>query len=249
MVYPSGIVFKRIVTAFKGIVDQIPIVFSSDNFVIEALSPDKVTMVFFEIPSTSFEEYTVTGNISLVADRDDYIKAVRRASKRDKVVFEYLEGSRELKVKVIDIRSNVEREYSVTLNEIGFERLGEINISYEVQAALPTSEFIEIIKDSALIGDEIVFTYSSDLNALKITAHGELAEYETILKPFQPLTLLESSINSTIVRYGVEHLKSLSKILDLADECSIAFGPDKPLKISLTIAGGGKIAAWIAPRS
>lgn len=248
-VYPSGIVFKKVVTALKGIVDQVPIIFDTDRFVIEALSPDKVAMIVFELPSSNFEEYTAVTPVSVVADRDEFVKSFRRASKRDKVLFDYVEGSRELKVKIFSIRANIEREVSVPLSEVGFERLGGIELEYEVQASLPTSEFIEIIKDAALIGDEISLIYSSESNAIKVSAYGELAEYSTILKQFQPLTYLESSIGSAIVKYGVDHLKLITKMLDLAEDCTIAFGPDKPLKVLLTIPGGGKITVWIAPRS
>lgn len=247
-VYPTGMIFKKVVSALKGVVDQIPIIFDEPGFAIEALSPDKVAMVVFEIPAMNFEEYTVTRTVNIIADRDEFVKAFRRVTKRDKVVFEYTEGMRELKVKVFNIRSNVEKEVNVPLSEVGFERIGGIELTYEVQASLPTSEFVEIIKDATLVGDEITFVYSSELNAIKVLAHSELAEYSTTLKQFQPLTYLEASISSVIIKYGVDHLKALMKILDLADECTIAFGPDKPLRISLNIAGGGKITAWVAPR-
>lgn len=248
-VYPTGMVFKKVVSALKGLVDQVPIAFDESGFVIEALSPDKVTMVVFEVPASNFEEYTITQPVNVVADRDEFVKAFRRATKRDKVLFEYTEGVRELKVKVFNIRSNVEKEVTVPLSEVGFERIGGIELTYEVQASLPTSELVEIIKDAVLVGDEITFVYSSEQNAIRVSAYGELAEYSTTLKQFQPLTYLEASISSVIVKYGVEHLKALAKVLDLADECTMAFGPDKPLSISLNIAGGGKITAWIAPRS
>jgi proliferating cell nuclear antigen len=247
-VYPTGMVFKKVISALKGVVDQVPVVFEESGLVIEALSPDKVTMVVFEIPASNFEEYTITKSISVVADRDEFVKAFRRATKRDKVSFEYTEGIRELKVKVFNIRTNVEKEASIPLSEVGFERIGGIELNYEVQASLPTSELIEIIKDAALVGDEMTLVYSSELNAIKVSAYGELAEYSTTLKQFQPLTYLEASISSVIAKYGVDHLKALAKVLDLAEECTIAFGPDKPLRISLNIAGGGKITAWIAPR-
>jgi proliferating cell nuclear antigen len=247
-VYPTGMVFKKVISALKGVVDQVPVVFEESGLVIEALSPDKVTMVVFEIPASNFEEYTIIKSISVVADRDEFVKAFRRATKRDKVSFEYTEGIRELKVKVFNIRTNVEKEASIPLSEVGFERIGGIELNYEVQASLPTSELIEIIKDAALVGDEMTLVYSSELNAIKVSAYGELAEYSTTLKQFQPLTYLEASISSVIAKYGVDHLKALAKVLDLAEECTIAFGPDKPLRISLNIAGGGKITAWIAPR-
>ncbi|MEM4848937.1 MAG: hypothetical protein QXM55_04805 [Ignisphaera sp.] len=247
-VYPTGIIFKKVVSALKGVVDQVPLAFDESGMVIETLSPDKVTMILFEIPSTNFEEYTVTQTVNIVTDRDEFMKAFRLATKRDKVIFEYYEGSRELKVKIFNIRSNVEKEVNIALSEVGFERLGGLEITYEVQASLPTSELAEIVKDAALVGDEITFIYSSELNAIKISAYSELAEYSTLLKQFQPLTYLEASISSVIVKYGVDHLKSLVKLLDLADDCTIAFGPDKPLKISLATAGGGKITTWVAPR-
>ncbi|MEM1525471.1 MAG: hypothetical protein QW775_00960 [Ignisphaera sp.] len=247
-VYPTGMVFKKVISALKGVVDQVPLAFDESGIVVEALSPDKVTMILFEIPATNFEEYIVTQAVNVVADRDEFVKAFRRTTKRDKVLFEYSEGSRELKVKIFNIRSNVEKEINVSLSEVGFERIGGLEITYEVQASLPTSEFIEIVKDAALVGDEITFIYSSELNEIRISAHGELAEYSTVLKQFQPLTHLEASISSAIVKYGVDHLKSLAKLLDLAEDCTIAFGPEKPLKISLTIAGGGMITTWVAPR-
>lgn len=247
-VYPVGNVFKKVSAALKSLVDQVPMVFQPDKFSIEALSPDKVSMIIFELPSSTFEEYNITEEIRIIADRDEFIKSLRRATKRDKVIFEYNAGSREMIIRVVNVKSNIEREYLVPLTEVGFEKIGELDIELEVTASLPTSELISIIKDATVVGDEITLTYSSEMNSIKISAHSELAEYTTLLKQFQPLSYLEASIGSAIVKYSVDHLKALTKILDLADECTIAFGPDKPLRISLEVAGGGKITVWIAPR-
>jgi len=247
-IYPVGNVFKKVSAALKSLVDQVPMVFQPDKFSIEALSPDKVTMIIFELPSSTFEEYNITEEIRVIADRDEFIKSLKRATKRDKVIFEYNAGSREMIIRVVNVKSNIEREYLVPLTEVGFEKIGELDIELEVTASLPTSELISIIKDATIVGDEITLTYSSEKNSIKISAHSELAEYTTVLKQFQPLSYLEASIGSAIVKYSVDHLKALTKILDLADECTIAFGPDKPLKISFEVAGGGKITVWIAPR-
>uniref|UniRef100_A0A7J3QF00 DNA polymerase sliding clamp n=1 Tax=Ignisphaera aggregans TaxID=334771 RepID=A0A7J3QF00_9CREN len=248
VVYPVGVVFKKVTIALKSVVDQIPLVISSDRFSIEALSPDKVSMVVFELPATSFEEFNVSGEVRVVADRDEFVKAFRRASKRDKVEITYIEGSRELNIKVFNIRSNIEREYFVPLSEISFESIGSIDVELEVSASLSSSELINILKDASLVGDEITLLYSSENNYIKVVATSELTAYETTLKQFQPLTYLESSISNAVAKYSVEHLKALLKILDLADECSIAFGPEKPLKISLDIGGGGRVTIWVAPR-
>ncbi|MEM2852714.1 MAG: hypothetical protein QW438_05950 [Ignisphaera sp.] len=248
LVYPVGVVFKKTTIALKGIVDQIPLVISPDRFSIEALSPDKVSMIVFELPASSFEEFNVGKEVRIIADRDEFVKAFRRASKRDKVEISYTEGMRELNIKIFNIRSNIEREYLIPLSEIEFESIGSIDIELEVSAGLPSSELINILKDSSLVGDEIALMYSSESSSIKAVATSELATYETTLKQFQPLTYLEANIGNAIARYSVDHLKALLKILDLADECSIAFGPEKPLRISLDVAGGGKVTVWVAPR-
>lgn len=248
VVYPVGVVFKKVAIALKSIVDQIPLVISPEKFSIEALSPDKVSMVVFELPATSFEEYSVSREVRIVASRDEFVKAFRRATKRDKIEISYVEGARELSVKVFNVRSNVEREYLVPLSEIEFEGIGSIDINLEIVAAIPSSELVNILKDSAIVGDEVTLMYSSEDNSIKIVAGGELASYETVLKQYQPLTHLEASARSAVARYGVDHLKALIKTLDLADECTIAFGSEKPLKIGLDVVGGGRVTVWVAPR-
>jgi|UniRef100_A0A7J2TAA6 proliferating cell nuclear antigen (pcna) len=249
LTYPVGSVLKNVSQVLKRIVDQVPIVMSLDQFSIEAFSPDKVSMIVVVIPSTAFEEYDLSGEVSMVADRNELARALRRATKRDKVTLEYVEGTRELKVKVFNVRANLEREYSVALSEVGFERVGEIDIQLEVSASIPSSELVSIIKDADVVSEEVTLMYSSDLNGIKVLAHGDIGSYETILRQFQPLTYLESSTSNVIARYSVEHLKAIARLLDLAEECNISFGSDKPLKISFDLSGGGKVTVWIAPRS
>ncbi|MCC6045302.1 MAG: hypothetical protein LM572_00785 [Ignisphaera sp.] len=249
LVYPVGSVLKTVSQVLKRIVDQVPIVVSLDQFSIEAFSPDKVSMIITSIPSTAFEEYAVSSEVSMIADRDELARALKRATKRDKVTLEYVEGTRELKVKVFNVRTNLEREYSVSLSEVGFEKVGELDVQLDVSASIPSSELIAVIKDIAIVSEEVTLMYSSELNGIKVSAHGDIGSYETVLKQFQPLTYLESSVSNVVAKYSVEHLKAIAKLLDLVDECNIAFGSDKPLKISFDISGGGKVSVWIAPRS
>ena len=247
--YPVGAVMKSVAQALKRVVDQVPLVIGLDQFSIEAFSPDKVALIVVSIPSSAFEEYNVSSEIRIVIDRDEFAKALKKATKRDKVVFEYGEGSRELKVKVINVRTNLEREFIVPISEVTFERVGEIDVQLEVTASIPASELVAVIKDADVVSEEITFIYSSELNGIKVAAHGDIASYETVLKQFQPLTYLESAVSTAMAKYSVEHLKALAKLLDLADECTIAFGSDKPLKISFNLTGGGQVTIWVAPRA
>ncbi len=247
--YPIGANFKKIAQACSAVLEEVPIIVTPENFIIEGLSPDKAVMLYVELPSTTFEEYNVSEEVSIVAEKDEFVKAFKRATKRDRVTFEYSSGSRELKITVFNVRTNIEREYVVPLREIAYQRLGELEVELEVSARLPSEELAVIIKDAAVVGDEVTFQYSSEANAIRILAFGELSEYRTELKQFKPLTYLEATISSASVKYSIDHLKALAKVLDLAEDVTISFGPDKPLKAVLEISGGGRIVVWIAPRA
>ncbi len=247
--YPIGANFKKIAQAASAVLEEVPLIFTPESFVIEGLSPDKAIMLLVELPSTTFEEYTLTEEVNVVAQKDEFVRAFKRATKRDKVTFEYMAGSRELRIRVFNVRSNVEREYVVSLSELSYQRLGGLDIELEVVTRLPTDELAAIIKDTAVVGDEVTLQYTSELNAIRVLSFGELGEYRTELRQFKPLTYIEATISSASVRYSVDHLKVLTKILDLAEECTLAFGPDKPLKVELELSGGGKIVVWIAPRA
>lgn len=244
--YPVGDFFKRISTALKTVVDRIPIIVAPDNFAIEALSPDKVVLVLVELPSASFEEYSVNEEVRIVAERDDLVRALRRAGKRDKVSIEYVAGTRELRVKVFNLRMNLEREFVVPISDVAFERVGPIEVDLEVSTSLPSSELATIIKDVTVVGDEMMLHYTG--KELKVLAQGDVGSYEAVLRHFQPLSYLEASVSNAMAKYGVEHLKAIVKLISLADECKISFGTDKPLKISFEVPGGGRVFVWIAPR-
>jgi len=246
--YPIGANFKKIAQACSAALEEVPLIFTAEGMVIEGLSPDKAVMLYVYIPSTAFEEYNLSEEVSIVASKDEFVRAFKRATKRDRVTFEYTAGSRELIIKVVNVRTNIEREYTVSLSEVSHQRLGELNIELEVTARLPTDELATIIKDVAVVGDEATFQFSSETNSIKILSFGEIGEYRTELKQFKPLTYVESTVSSATARYSVDHLKVLAKVLDLADEATIAFGPDKPLKVSMEF-GEGKVVIWIAPRA
>ncbi len=246
--YPIGANFKKIAQACSAALEEIPIVFSPDGMLIEGLSPDKAVMLSVFLPATSFEEYNLSEEVSVVASKDEFVRAFRRATKRDRVTFELTPGSRELVVRVTNVRTSVEREYSVSLSEVGAQRIGELDIELEVTARMPSDELATVIKDVAIVADEATFQFTSETNSIKIVAFGDLGEYRTELKQFKPLTLIESTVSNASSKFSVDHLKILAKILDLADEVTLAFGPDKPLKAVLDI-GGGKVTLWIAPRA
>jgi len=246
--YPIGANFKKIAQACSAALEEVPLIFTPEGMFIEGLSPDKAVMLSVFIPMSSFEEYNLSEEINVVAPKDEFVKAFKRATKRDRVTFEYNVGSRELIIRVTNVRTSIEREYVVSLSEVGYQRIGELDIELEVSARLPTDELANIIKDVAIVGDEATFQYSSESNSIKVLSFGDLGEYRTELKQFKPLTILESTVSAASSKYGVDHLKVLAKVLDLADEVSIYFGPDKPLKAEMSL-GEGRIAIWIAPRA
>ena len=213
------------------------------------LSPDKSTMVIVRIPSTSFEEYSITEEIELVLEKEDLTKALKKATKRDRVIIEWSEGYRELHLIISNIKTGIERSYKVRLRETAPEKLSELNLELEVTMQMPSEEFSKIIKDLRVIGDEVMFSYSSRTGSVIVHSVSENKEYIAELQHFKPLITLQASADAASAKYSVDLLKSVAKALDLSDTVTVAFGTAKPMKVYLDLPGGGELIFWIAPRA
>ena len=248
-VYPTGANLKKIVQSAFVVLDEVPLSFKLDGLETIGLSPDKSTMIIVRIPSTSFEEYSITEETELLIEKDDLTKALRKATKRDRVIMEWSEGFRELHLTISNIKTGIERTYKVKLREVMPEKLSELSLDLEVTMQMPSEELSKIIKDLRTVGDEVTFSYSSKSGSIHIHSLSENKEYIVELQHFKPLISLQATAEAVSTKYSVDLLKPVAKALDLSDTVTVAFGTAKPMKIQLDLPGGGELIFWIAPRA
>lgn len=245
--YPNGTKFKKIMQASIKLIEEIPFHVASDGLTIRALSPDKNVLINLNIPSTSFEEFSVGESTDIVLSKDEFSKAIRRAQRRDTVIMEYEKGSRELKIILFNAKTGVERFFTVSLSEVGVEPVGEIKVTPTVKFQMDGDDLKRIITDAKIVADEVEFVY--DNGKIIVQASSEEKSYKTVLEVDKPLLNLEALTEEKVsCKYSLDLLKGISSALGDAEILILEFGQGLPLKMHMELGGGSTLTVWFAPR-
>ncbi len=244
--YPDGAIFKKIMQGSLKPIEEVPIKVS-DTFLVRALSPDKNILVEVIIPQTAFEEFEVEGGQSITADRDEFLRSVRRATKRDAVILEYVPEERQIRLTLLNTRTGTERSYSIRVMDVAREPVQSLTLELPVSLKIPTEDLKKLIRDVKLVGDIFEIVYRD--GKVEVTAESEGKKFHQVMELDRPLISLNSSESMVSSRYDADLLKSVSAAFDIADTATVEFGPDLPMKITIVAEDSTQVTYWIASRA
>lgn len=245
--YPDGGKLKKLMQGALKPLSDVPINVNESELLIRALSPDKNLLVEVTIPQAAFDLFDISGESSLTADRDQFLKAIRRATKRDTVTFKYEEGSRQLSIILSNTKTGTERSYMINVLEIGREPVQSLQLELPVKFQVASDDLKKIVRDAKLVGDELELIYRE--GSIEVISRSENKMFRQVLMLDKPLYSLESKESMVTSKYDVDLLKSISTSFDIADVALVEFGAGLPLKITLSVEDGSKLIFWIAPRA
>jgi len=245
-VYTSASKFKYIAQALAKITDEAPFYASQDMLEARILSPDKTAMIILKIPSISFEEYEVDEQEVFIVPTSDLNKIVRRATRNDVLVFEYLKDEGKLKIGFRNKKTGIERSFLIDARSGAGETIEEIKLDLSVTARFVADDYKQVIRDLKVVGEEAVFHYKD--GKLYITAHAQQKEYRGEFSEGNPLAYLSATVDEAKSIYSVGLLEATLKPIQSAKYVTLYFDTDKPAKIEFEIAEGGYMTYWIVPR-
>jgi len=245
--YPNGTGLRKMFYGALKPLSEVPIRVDPTSLIVRDLSPDKNVLIEIYIPSTAFETYDVSTENLLTVDRDELLKVVRRATKRDTINLRYEDGAESVFISLINTKTGTERSYRVRVIESGKELIQSLELELPVRVQIASEDLGKIISDAKIIGEELEITYKDSY--LEVSTVSEGREFRETLSVDKPLLGLESKEPEVSSRYDIDLLKTLAPVLDVADVTTVEFGTGLPLKLSLITDEGAKITAWIAPRA
>ncbi len=245
--HSEGSFVRKAFKAALAPLDAAPLYIRSEFLEVRGLSPDRLIMSILTISSVLFEEYQLSRDTSLLVDKDELLASLKRLSMRDKVVLSYEDGSRDLRVLLVNTKTGAEREFAAQIREEGMQPLGDIQLDLEVEAQMSGEVFVTIVKDAAIVGDEVEFRVSGDI--MRIISRGEDREYQTTLASDKGLLSLSSSLENVSSRYSIDLMKQVAKAIDPDSVVIIQYGPNKPMKLQTSLGGGASLTYWITPRT
>ena len=244
VVHEGASKFKYVIQALAKINDEGVFVFGEDMFMANVMSPDKVTMAVLKVESISFASYEVEEPVSLQVRLDDLNKIVRRATRNDKLVFEYDVNQRILVVSLEDSKTGLLRQFEVPSMVLEGYKPREPNPEFTATIEMYSDDFKAIIQDAKVVGDLITFEAREDV--FRVHVIGEEKEYEWIMRDGDPLIRLQVDEESRS-SYTRQSLEATTKPTSAAEVVKLSFSTDYPLQVEFALPYGERLVVYTAP--
>lgn len=220
----------------------------SDKLELIAMDPANVAMVAFQILSSAFTEYKVDKPIEIALNLDSLKQILRRSKPSDNLVIELDEEKNKLNIK---IKGDSTRTFSLGLIDLGEKQHKMPKLTYSLNISTSTYVFDEAIEDMSIFADSVVFNVNKNKFIIESESRINNAKVEI---PNDGDTKIEwtsteeNKEDNLKAKYSIEYLKKISKGAKLADNVTLQFGNDYPLKVEFKAKDKLDLIFILAPR-
>ncbi|BAN89597.1 DNA polymerase sliding clamp A [Aeropyrum camini] len=237
-------VFKELVDSVSKILDEGLFIITGEGLMLRGMDPARVALVDIEIPSSSFFDFSISGDVDRVelgVNMETLKGVVARAKKGDQLEVRVSED----KVLFI-VESVVLRRYLLPNLEVVVDVPEEISLEFDATATVIADVVKKTLRDVELVGDIVEFDAGEDY--LSIRSIGtERRRVETRLTRESP-ALIDLDVKAPATsRYDVSYLKRMLGVAKIAESIELSFSTDRPLMMVFRSPDGSRVTYLLAP--
>lgn len=230
---------KDSISIISELVNETRIRVTSAGIELIAMDPANVAMIVFRMMPSAFTEYDVDKPVDIAINLANFRQILRRANATDTLTLQ-LAGNK-LRVQM---KSSSTRTFDLPIIDIEEkeQKIPELKFPVSVQ----TSSLIlnEAIGDADTVAESVSFLAEPGLFALN--AEGDMNTAAIEIKAGDT-TKVEASEKAKS-KYSVEYLKKMIEASKLADNVTIQFNKDYPLKLTYATVDKVMLSFILAPR-
>jgi proliferating cell nuclear antigen len=235
----NGEVLKTVSKAMVSLVSEARFHFKEEGLHSRAVDPANVAMVIVDVPTSSFQSYSIDGEFVAGVDVNR-IFDISKSIRSDETVELSVVDETSLMIKFGSVR------YSVSLidpSAIRKEpRVPQIELPAKI--VMDAGEFRKAILAADKISDHVIFRTNSE--GFFIEAEGDVDRITFYLTEAE---LAEFNGMEARSMFSLEYLKEFVKIASPGDVLTIRLGNDYPGRMAFEVAGGKvKVEYILAPR-
>lgn len=220
-------------------------IFKVDKNGLSLMAADRamVAVVQFKMPPNVFDEFKIEGEARTIpVNITNFVSVVKRAKPDDKIVLELKDNKLEITMK-----SDSVRKFTLPLIDIQAEELPSIDqLEFKTKVRVNSDVLKNGIDDAEVVSDSVVFEIKKDMFLMK--ASGDISSAElALVKGDQSLLELQGP-EGTRARYPLDYLKKMVKASKLADEVTLMWSKDYPMKIGFKDTDKLELNFVLAPR-
>ena len=239
--YPDAKAFSTIIESLAKIVDEIAININSEGLAIRAIDPAQVALIEVHLPSDTFLEYNVEGEITGGVNIANALKLIKRSKKGDKLEIDVDE-----EYITFTIIGAMTKRFKFRNLAVAPPEIPELGLEFNVHAVVLSDVLKHALKDAEAVGDTAEFDAKEDI--LIIRGKGVTTAETKISSGTAALIELEVKEPSKSA-YSIEYLKHVLALTKIADAVIIEYSSSMPLRLEFQLPAGGKVMYLLAPKT
>jgi len=233
---------KESVTIISDLVNEARFKVNKEAIELVAMDPANVAMVIFKLLSSSFTEYDVKKDVEIAINLSNLKQILRRAKPDDMLT---LELDPENKLRII-LKGNNLRTFNLPIIELDEKEQKIPNLNFPVTIKIASSILNEAIEDVDVVAESV--TFMAEPKKFSVIAEGDLSQAKIEIKEGDNVKIKVEGEEKLKAKYSIEYLKKMITGSKLADEVSIYFNKDYPLKLEYKTVDKVMLSFILAPR-
>lgn len=233
---------KESITIISELVNEARFKVSKEAIELVAMDPANVAMVIFKLLSSSFTEYDIKKDVEIAINLNNLKQIMRRAKPNDMLT---LELDPDNKLKIILKGDNI-RTFNLPIIELDEKEQKIPDLKFPANINIPSSVLNEAVEDVDVVAESV--TFLAEPKKFTISAEGDLSQAKIEMKEGDNVKIKVEGDVKVKAKYSVEYLKKMISGSKIADEVSIYFGNDYPLKIEYKTIDKVMLSFILAPR-
>ena len=233
---------KDSITVISELVHEARFKINKDGIELVAMDPANVAMVVFKLLSSCFTEYDITKDMEIAVNLANFKQILKRAKANDILSLEITQDN---KLK-IQLKSGTIRTFSLPIIDIEEKEQRVPNLSFPVVVTTASHVLNDAIDDVDIVAESV--TFAAEQDKFSISAEGDLSKADIDIKSDDCTKITSETQAKVKAKYSIEYLKKMIQGAKIANNVSIYFSQDYPLKIEYKVVDKVLLSFILAPR-
>ena len=233
--------FKDSVSVISELVNEARFKITPDAIELVAMDPANVAMVIFKLLSSSFTEYDVKKETEIAINLGNLKQILRRAKPDDILNMEIVEN----KLK-IQLKGNSTRTFSLPIIELDEKEQKIPDLEFPLAIQTSSAVLNDAIEDVDIVADSVSFV--AEPKKLTVQAEGDLSHAHIEINENDETKVKVEGDSKVKSKYSIEYLKKMIAGAKIANNVTVRFNKDYPLKLEFKEVDKVMLAFILAPR-
>lgn len=232
---------KDSISVISELVNEARFKITSNSIELVAMDPANVAMVIFKLLGSAFTEFSVENDTEISINLSNFKQILRRAKPSDMMTLELEEGKMNVTLRGANVRT-----FSLPLIDIDEREQKIPSLEFPITIKTTASTLADAIEDVDVVAESVSFV--AEPKKFTVHAEGDLSKAHIEIKADETTHIGTNTQDKIKSKYSVEYLKKMLGASKLANEVTIQFNKDYPLKLEFKEMDKVMLAFILAPR-